>query len=265
MDKINTMPRHVWRMQQRRRRRRQRVRSLVRMGCLGLFAILLVLTAKLLFPLFSIEWGELFTALVGKQSEKIISVEYLGQKDYPTGCESVTAVMALRYVGIDITVDEFIENYLPKGEFWVDENGQAYGDDPYQCFVGDPYSSSGFGCFAPALAEGLEKAAPGKTVLNLTGCTIEELCKKYIKKGIPVIFWATINMKEPTAGRTWTLQDTGETFTWTAGEHCLLLVGYDNNNYYFNDPYQDKGLTAYEKSIVDMRYQQMGSQALVLK
>ena len=29
--------------------------------------------------------------------------------DYPTGCESVSAVMALQYAGVDITVDTFID------------------------------------------------------------------------------------------------------------------------------------------------------------
>ena len=33
-------------------------------------------------------------------SKTLLSVEYLGQSDYPTGCESVTAVMALRQAGV---------------------------------------------------------------------------------------------------------------------------------------------------------------------
>ncbi len=41
---------------------------------------------------------------------------FIDQRDkYPTGCESVTAVMALQYAGVDITVEEFIDNYLPQG------------------------------------------------------------------------------------------------------------------------------------------------------
>lgn len=42
-----------------------------------------------------------------------IKVPYIDQSGrYPTGCESVTAVMLLRYLGCDITVDGFIRNCL---------------------------------------------------------------------------------------------------------------------------------------------------------
>ena len=33
----------------------------------------------------------------------------------PNGCESVSAVMALQYIGIPITPEEFVSNYLDMG------------------------------------------------------------------------------------------------------------------------------------------------------
>ena len=45
-----------------------------------------------------------------KKSMHKITVPYIDQSiKYPTGCESVSAVMLLRFLGYDITVDEFIE------------------------------------------------------------------------------------------------------------------------------------------------------------
>ena len=42
-----------------------------------------------------------------------IDVPYIDQsKRYPTGCESVSTVMALQYAGVNISVDKFIDNYL---------------------------------------------------------------------------------------------------------------------------------------------------------
>ena len=42
-----------------------------------------------------------------------IEVPYIDQSvKYPTGCESVSAVMLLKYLGYEITVDEFIKNCL---------------------------------------------------------------------------------------------------------------------------------------------------------
>ena len=50
------------------------------------------------------------------------------------------------------------------------------------------------------------------------------------------------------------LQDTGETFTWISNEHCMLLVGYDEENYYFNDPYDSHGLISYPKTLAEDRH-----------
>ena len=47
----------------------------------------------------------------------VIDVPYLDQSvRYPTGCESVSAVMLLRYLGYEMSVDEFIEQYLDRQE-----------------------------------------------------------------------------------------------------------------------------------------------------
>ncbi len=46
---------------------------------------------------------------------KIIEVPYIDQTEkYPTGCESISAVMLLRYLGYPISPEEFIDRYLSK-------------------------------------------------------------------------------------------------------------------------------------------------------
>ena len=46
---------------------------------------------------------------------RVLHVPYIDQSvRYPTGCESVSAVMLLRFLGMEITVDEFIGRYLEK-------------------------------------------------------------------------------------------------------------------------------------------------------
>lgn len=43
--------------------------------------------------------------------KKIIQVPHINQTEkYPTGCESISAVMLLQYLGIDITPERFIES-----------------------------------------------------------------------------------------------------------------------------------------------------------
>ena len=134
----------------------------------------------------------------GEQKKVCIDVPYIDQsKLYPTGCESVSTVMLLRFLGIDITVDEFIEKYLEKKSF-EERDGQVYGPDPHRYFCGSPYDDESFGCYAPVIREALEKIIGAEyTVTDETGMTTDELVEKYIDQGMPVIYWACINMRDP--------------------------------------------------------------------
>ena len=102
-------------------------------------------------------------------------------------------------------------------------------------------------------------------VLDLTGTEIKTLQTEYIDKGMPVILWACINMREPITGPQWKLKDSGEVFTWISNEHCMLLVGYDEEGYYFNDPYENNGVIRYPKEIVEDRYKAQHMQAVAVK
>ncbi len=195
-----------------------------------------------------------------------IEVPYIDQSiKHPTGCESVSAVMLLQYLKYDITVDEFIEKYLEKQEF-EERGGQLYGPDPNQYFCGSPYDENSFGCYAPVICKALKKVA-GDTydIINETGASMEYLLREYIDQGMPVIFWACINMREPVIGPEWKLTETGETFTWISNEHCMLLIGYDEEGYYFNDPYDNNGIIRYERTLVEDRHQAQYGMAVGVK
>ena len=196
-------------------------------------------------------------------NRKIIQVPYIDQSmKYPTGCESVSTVMLLQYLGYDISVDEFIADYLEMKDF-EEREGQLFGADPNLYFCGSPYDKDSFGCYAPVICKALEKAVGDKyDIINETDTPTEELIKKYIDADIPVIFWACINMREPIVGPEWRLLDSGKIFTWISNEHCMLLVGYDEKGYYFNDPHENRGLIHYDKELVENRHRAQYSMAV---
>lgn len=195
-----------------------------------------------------------------------IDVPYISQKgSYPTGCESVSTVMLLNYLNKQISVDEFISNYLECCPFEV-RNGKVYGADPRKSFCGSPYSEDDFGCYAPVIKNALLKILGNEyEVIDETGTATEILLKEYIDKGMPVIYWACIDMREPIIGPDWYLLETGETFTWISNEHCMLLVGYDEEMYYFNDPYDGHGLIGYPRAIVEKRHEVQYSMAVAVR
>ena len=187
---------------------------------------------------------------------KIIQAPFISQLGrYPTGCESVSSVMALNYAGFDISVDTFIDKYLDK---------RPWPFDPNVSFGGNPRLNSGWGCYTPVIKKAMDRILSGKShyAKELKGLSIPTLCSKYIDKDIPVIFWGTINMKSPHASSSWVYN--GKTITWIAPLHCLLLVGYDDNNYIFNDPLTTRALTYYNKESVEAAYNGVYKQAIVI-
>lgn len=196
-------------------------------------------------------------------TKKIIDLEYMNQNEYPTGCESITTWMALNYMGYDISVNSFIDNYLDTFTISWGEN-IMFGEDPNLYFIGDPRTENSFGCYAPVIKKALMEYAGDNAVHDLSGKTVDEMIEQYVSKGIPVIFWATMEMVPSIQGRTWYIERTNQTFTWIGKEHCLLLAGWDDTNYYFYDPWDNHGIIAYEKELVKQRHAEMGSQALAL-
>ncbi len=182
---------------------------------------------------------------------------------FPTGCESVTAVMALNYFGNPISVEQFVEEFLPTSRDFYVEGGKNFGPSPYEYFIGNPKSSASYGCMAPVIEKALCACLGDATsVDNLSDMSLEQICDRYIDKDIPVILWATIRMLETNPINSWYLSD-GTRFTWPGNEHCMLLVGYDDTKYYFNDPYAGK-LVAYDKRLTEDRFAELGSQALAI-
>ena len=196
--------------------------------------------------------------------KKVIDMEFISQTEkYPTGCEAVSAVMALRKMGFDITPEEFIDDYLEKGSLPYEKNGVWYGPDPGEVFVGDPYSNAGYGCYSPVIIKALNRylSGSGKKALDMQGTTLETLCRRYVAEDVPVIIWATSSMQPVEYRRTWQIPS-GGLFQWTTHEHCLVLAGYDTDSYYLHDP--QRGLVTYDRGLTAKRYEELGLQAIVI-
>ncbi len=199
------------------------------------------------------EENEVMTSC-SNQNSKTIEAPYINQIEsgFPTGCESVSTVMALNYSGINITTDEFVDNYLD-----IDQNSHNF--NPNTHFGGNPRSDSGMGCYAPVIMNALDKILENDThyAQNVSATPLSQLCTEYIDNGIPVIVWATMDMNE---GK---IVDYSEGLSWRSPEHCLLLVGYDDYCYIFHDPLRSEYIH-YLKADTEIAYEFMLSQSVVI-
>lgn len=182
---------------------------------------------------------------------------------YPTGCESAAAVMALQYAGEPITMADFIDKHLVKDTRFYYEGGVRYGPDPWEVFAGDPRTTSSYGCMSPVIKNAMVSYLKNDArVEDASGLSMQELCERYVAQGIPVVVWVSINMLNVFPTDTWITPD-GDSFTWPGNEHCMLLIGYDEENYYFNDPYKGREVS-YDRKRAESRYEALEKQALAV-
>lgn len=204
-----------------------------------------------------------------KKKSMFIEMKGLSQDGIPTGCESVSTVMVLNYWGVDITPEKFIDHYLPCQSFYrVD--GALYGPDPEEYFAGNPYSTNSLGCYPKVILKALGNMknchVPGMDSLefsDISDLELGEIIDIYVANNIPVLLWCTMGMNPAKDGMQYYLDD-GSLYTWRAGEHCMVLCGYDEENYYLMDPLAGGEKVGYSKEIVEERYVEMGQHAVTV-
>lgn len=192
------------------------------------------------------------------EQKYIMMKELLQLPSLPTGCEITSLTAVLNYWGYGVDKETMADNYLEKGEI-----GQVTG---YEAFIGDPYQSGGYGCFAPVIVRAANKYLSEQNsfyrAYDLTGTAFEDLYKE-INQNHPVIVWATIDMAEPKYYPQWKLSD--GTYAWIGREHCIVITGYNKNtnSVYVMDPL--KGNVKYDVTLLKTRYEQMFMQAVVIR
>lgn len=192
-----------------------------------------------------------------------LDVPYLSQEGIlPTGCEVTSTAMVMQYWGVDVDAVTLAEE-LPCGELRWKEEGLLYGPHPKDLFVGSPFDSSGLGCFAPVIADLVPTVDKNLHAEVIEGASLEELYGRYVLREIPMLVWCTINMLETTPGTEWILPD-GSEFKWPRNEHCMVLIGRTEDEYICLDPYDSNGEVHIERELLESRYMDMGSQAVLV-
>lgn len=187
--------------------------------------------------------------------------------EWPTGCESVSTVMLLNYLGIIIRVEEFV-SFLPTQRL-IKKDNKLYGYSPHDYFIGSPDDSNSYGCYSDVIIKTVNTIARAKGIpikaTDISNLSTEEIIEQYILRDIPVLYWATIDLKPSGIAESWQLLGhDGKIFTWKSNEHCMLLVGVHDNEYIFNDPWNNNGIISYPKELVIKRHEEMLSMAVAV-
>jgi uncharacterized protein YvpB len=181
------------------------------------------------------------------------------------GCEIATLAMLFQFYGIKKDKLELVpEMKKDTTKIRYNDNGTIrYWGNPNTGFVGDITGrQKGFGIYHAALYELLQKYIP--TGLDLTGSSFDVL-EQQVSDGVPVLVWTTVTFKAPSDDQ-WVIWDSPlGPFRTTFQEHTVLLVGYDENHVYINDPLSGKKQLRVEKEQFIASWEALGRQALTYK
>lgn len=186
----------------------------------------------------------------------------------PTGCEATAATMLLRAYGYEVTKEAFA-TALPKGSFSY-ANGRTYGPHPNDAFLGNPFTTAGYGIFsalATRISQQFIDAAKGHhKAVDLKGVTETEILS-YLDQGIPVCIWATMSMVPLRDAGGWYVKKgdvlTDQWFSCPGNEHCMVITGYSDTIVAIHDPL--KGKVSYNRDTFFARFKDVGSQAMILQ
>lgn len=176
---------------------------------------------------------------------------------YPTGCESAALTVLLKYYGVNVSMSSVVK-VLPKGSLPYYENNTRYGGNPYLEFVGNPNSYSSYGVYEKPILQVAESFKSG--VIDGTGKSLNQVLE-IVREGRPVIVWVSMNMSVPYISTSWIYKPTGEKISWMAGEHALVVIGYNKNQVIVSDSLTGS-IRYYDKGVFESRYNTYGKRAV---
>lgn len=236
---------------------------------------------NLLNPILELSLGSTFPYNIyfnTKEEYAVFRKENANKKDvplilqnpyYPNGCESASTIMLLNYMGIDITISDFINHYLEKDSVY-ESDGERYGPNPALVYAGDPTSSNrGWGAFEPVMAKAITKVLEDYHRENDIYLILSEYDKQPLyllaSKRYPAIIWVTIDYQEANTIYNWRSYDGKYTYTYPKNSHTVVLTGMDENYYYINDPLKEEKNIKVPKEQLENSFDSMGRQFISLK
>ncbi|WP_097074695.1 C39 family peptidase [Ureibacillus xyleni] len=189
---------------------------------------------------------------------------HLQEPELPNGCEITALTAVLNYYGAKTDKLEMTQKYLPKKPFEYRGN-QNYGPDPNIEYGGNPTELTGTYVFAEPIVKAANSFISEEKLdiqaKNISGSTIEEITE-YVRQGIPVITWVTLDLSKPRIKGGWRITGSGEYHQMFQNLHTMVLVAVRNDTVEVMDPL--KGIKNLDKSTFFKSYKESGEQAVIV-
>jgi len=184
----------------------------------------------------SVNKSKSVTTTQKKKDSAMLNVVLIKQNpELRYGCEVTSLAMVLNYAGVKTSKIDLYRSVRkdsdpliksPKGDIlrW---------GNPADGFVGDMTGHrSGYAVFDQPMIALINQKLPGRAV-NLTNKPFDQVLE-HVSAGYPVVVWTTGDYRLPDRWEGWYH---GKQYIKTPLDlHAVVLVGYDNNYVYLNDP-----------------------------
>ncbi|MFS1514438.1 C39 family peptidase [Chengkuizengella sp. SCS-71B] len=185
--------------------------------------------------------------------------------ELPQGCEITALTSVLHFFDYEVTKTEMADNYLPQEQL-IRKNNVLYGPNPYKAYAGNPRKlRAGLFSYTPPIIQAADRyfddVDGNYKAFDLTGSSREDIIEQ-LNNGIPIMVWATIDLKKPKLDIAWYFYDSGEYFLAPSNLHVMVLHGYDQNNVHVMDPL--KGEVMYDANTFFDSYYSLGSHAMMV-
>lgn len=196
---------------------------------------------------------------------KRLTVPIISQKpELYNGCEITSVAMMLKAAGNP--VDKLtLAKQVTKDTSPIRKDGKgnivSWGD-PNVGFVGDITGKRvGYSVYHGPVYDLVESILPGRAI-DLTGESFDRVLQS-ISEGCPVVVWTNVTFAPVGNWVTWNSKNGPVKATFS--EHAVLLVGYDEDNVYVNDPLNGVASKKLDRQDFHDSWLQMGSQAITYR
>ncbi len=175
-----------------------------------------------------------------KKESAMLNVVLIRQNpELKYGCEVTSLAMMLQYAGVKTNKMELYRSIKKDPDPLIkSEKGDILRwGNPSEGFVGDMTGRrAGYAVFDEPMIALINQKLPGRAV-NLTNQPFERVLE-HVSAGFPVVVWTTGDYRLPDRWEGWYH---GKQYIKTPLDlHAVVLVGYDANHVYLNDPLAGK-------------------------
>jgi uncharacterized protein YvpB len=180
------------------------------------------------------------------------------------GCEVTSLAMVLNHAGVNTDkMDLYRSIQKDPDPIKRGANGDILNwGNPADGFVGDMTGrQSGYAVFDKPMEALVNQKLPGRAI-NLTNQPFERVLE-HVSAGYPVVVWTTGDYRLPDRWESW---NHGQQVIKTPLDlHAVVLVGYNANNVYLNDPLSGKKQVMVEKNQFIESWKALQSRAISYK